>query len=208
MDATQLLNRGVQQLGLAVNETQLQQLQYYVELLQKWNKTYNLTAIDDTQEIISKHILDSLSAAVYLTGKNVIDVGSGAGLPGIPLAIICLDKQFVLLDSNAKKTHFMQQVNIELGLKNIQVVHQRVEQYLPKQIFHTLISRAFANSNEFLDRCESMLQSLDQAGRIIFMLGKQNRLEGLPKRYNVLKTHRVKIPKLEAQRHIVIVEKV
>ncbi len=207
MDPTQLLNRGVQELGLAVNELQLQQLQYYVELLQKWNKTYNLTAIDNTQEIISKHILDSLSAAVYLKGKNIIDVGSGAGLPGIPLATVHPDKQFVLIDSNAKKTHFIQQANIELGLKNIQVIHQRVEQYLPKQIFHTLISRAFANCNELLDRCESVLQRLDQAGRIIFMLGKQNQLEGMPKRYNVLETHRVKIPQLEAQRHIAIVEK-
>lgn len=207
MDLTQLLSSGVQQLGLTVNERQIQQLMQFVELLQKWNKTYNLTAIEDAQEMVSKHILDSLSITRYLVGENIIDVGSGAGLPGTPLAIMCPDKQFILLDSNTKKTRFIQQVSMELGLKNIQVAHQRVEQYLPKQKFHTLVSRAFASSDKLLDRCELILKSLDQTGRIIFMLGKQNQLETLPKRYNVLEIQSVKIPQLEAQRHIAIVEK-
>ena len=207
MDLTQLLSSGVQQLGLTVNERQIQQLMQFVELLQKWNKTYNLTAIEDAQEMVSKHILDSLSITRCLVGENIIDVGSGAGLPGTPLAIMCPDKQFILLDSNTKKTRFIQQVSMELGLKNIQVAHQRVEQYLPKQKFHTLVSRAFASSDKLLDRCELILKSLDQTGRIIFMLGKQNQLETLPKRYNVLEIQSVKIPQLEAQRHIAIVEK-
>jgi len=208
MNLTQLLSSGVRQLELVVSETQTQHLLKYVELLQKWNKTYNLTAIENSHEIISKHILDSLSVAKYLVGENIMDVGSGAGLPGIPLAVIYPDKQFILLDSNAKKTRFIQQANIELGLKNIQIVHQRVEQYLPKQTIHTLISRAFSSSTKLLDSCEQILKSLDQAGRIIIMLGKQKQLEALPKRYNVLEVQSVKIPNLEAQRHIAIVEKV
>ena len=207
MDLSQLLNSGVQQLGISLSKSQMQQLLQFVELLQKWNKTYNLTAIEDPQDIINKHIVDSLSITSYLVGNNIIDVGSGAGLPGIPLAIMCPEKQFVLLDSNVKKTRFIQQASIELRLKNIQVVHQRVEQYLPSQIFQTLVSRAFSSSNKLLDRCELILKSLDQTGRIIFMLGKQKQLETLPKSYNVLEIQSVKIPQLEAQRHIAIVEK-
>ena len=207
MVLSQLLDSGVQQLGVSLSESQMQQLLQFVELLQKWNKTYNLTGIENPQEIISKHLLDSLSITSCLLGKNIIDVGSGAGLPGIPLAIMCPDKQFVLLDSNVKKTRFMQQVSIELGLKNTQVVHKRVEQYLPNQIFHTLVSRAFASSKQLVDHCELILKSLDQKGRIIFMLGKQKQLETLPKSYNVLEIKSVKIPQLEAQRHIAIVEK-
>ena len=207
MDLSQLLNSGVQQLGVSLSEIQMQQLLQFVELLQKWNKTYNLTAIEDPQDIINKHIVDSLSITNHLVGKKIIDVGSGAGLPGIPLAIVCTDKQFVLLDSNVKKTRFIKQASIEIGLKNIQVVHQRVEQYLPNQTFNTLISRAFASSNKLLDRCELILKSLDKKGRIIFMLGKQKQLETLPKSYNVLEIQSVKIPQLMAQRHIAIVEK-
>ena len=104
MDPEQQLAGGVRQLNIQVDDNQLSLLMRYVLLLQKWNQTYNLTAIEDTNEIISKHILDSLSVAEYLQGKKIIDVGSGAGLPGIPLAIIYPDKQFTLLDSNAKKT--------------------------------------------------------------------------------------------------------
>ena len=107
MDLKQQLESGVQRLQIQVHEEQLSLLLQYVELLQKWNQTYNLTAIEDSSEIISKHILDSLSVSKYLEGKNIIDVGSGAGLPGIPLAILFSDKKFTLLDSNVKKIRFM-----------------------------------------------------------------------------------------------------
>ncbi len=208
MDLTQRLRSGVQQLGLTVSEAQIDQLLLFVQLLQKWNKAYNLTAIAEPQEIISKHILDSLSVLEHLRGEYILDIGSGAGLPGIPLAIMCPEKIFTLLDSNAKKTRFIQQVSIELGLKNAQVVQQRVEQYSPNQTIDTLVSRAYASSSKLLAACERMLENLDEEGRIIFMLGKQKQLEALPKRYNVRGIFSVNIPQLEAQRHIAIVEKI
>ena len=208
MDLTQRLRSGVQQLGLTANEAQIEQLLQFVQLLQKWNKTYNLTAIVQPQEIISKHIFDSLSVLQHLHGNNIFDIGSGAGLPGIPLAIMSPEKSFTLLDSNTKKTRFIQQASIELRLKNIQVVQQRTEQFSPKQTIDTLVSRAYASSAKLLAACEPMLENLDEEGRIIFMLGKQKQLEALPKRYNVREIFSVNIPQLEAERHIAIVEKI
>ncbi len=206
MNPAQQLRSGALQLGIELDETQQLCLLEFVELLKKWNKTYNLTAIEGTQEIISKHILDSLSVSKHLAGKTILDIGSGAGLPGIPLAIMHANKIFTLLDSNVKKTRFMQQAVIELKLNNVQVVHQRIENFKPdiNHKFNTVVSRAFTNSDSFLSKCEHVLTE----GRLIFMLGKQKRLEALPKSYNVMEIFDVSIPLLEAQRHIAIVEKV
>lgn len=216
MNSSQLLVSGVQQLNIHLDNEQLSLLTRFITLLQKWNQAYNLTAIEDTDEIISKHILDSLSVAEYLEGENIIDVGSGAGLPGIPLAILYPQKQFTLLDSNAKKTRFIQQAAIDLGLKNVQALHLRVEDYSPTghpagqmmNNFSTLISRAFASSDKLFDSCKQLLKHLDEDGRIIFMLGKQKQLEALPNGYNVVDIQSIKIPRLEAQRHIAIVQKI
>jgi len=213
MDPKLQLASGVQQLKIQADDKQLDLLMQYVQLLQKWNQTYNLTAIEDTNKIISKHILDSLSVAEFLQGCSIIDIGSGAGLPGIPLAIICPDKQFTLLDSNAKKTRFIQQATIDLGLKNVQVLHQRVEDFQPLNEadgktangFNTLLSRAFAASDKLFASCGPLLKCLSDDGRIIFMLGKQKHLEALPNGYNVVDIHSIEIPNLEAQRHIAIV---
>ena len=211
MDLKQQLESGVQRLQIQVHEEQLSLLLQYVELLQKWNQTYNLTAIEDSSEIISKHILDSLSVSKYLEGKNIIDVGSGAGLPGIPLAILFSDKKFTLLDSNVKKIRFMQQAVIDLGLKNVQTLHQRVEDFRPldqtSNEFNIIISRAFAPSDKLFVSCEEVLNFLSVSGKIIFMLGKQNHLEALPNGYNVVEIQSIEIPNLKAQRHIAIVER-
>jgi 16S rRNA (guanine527-N7)-methyltransferase len=215
MNPKQQLASGAKQLNIQAGDKQLGLLLQYVGLLQKWNQTYNLTAIEDTNEIISKHILDSLSVAKYLDGKNIIDVGSGAGLPGIPLAIICPEKQFTLLDSNVKKTRFIQQAVIDLGLKNVQTLHQRVEEFRSLDQsnegitteFNIMISRAFAASDKLFISCEPVLNFLTAKGRIIFMLGKQNHLEVLPNGYNVVDIRSIEIPTLEAQRHIAIVER-
>ena len=215
MHSSKLLGSGVRQLNIEVEDEKLILLLQFVKLLQKWNKTYNLTAIEDSNEIIIKHILDSLSVVNYLKGQNIIDVGSGAGLPGIPLAILCQDKHFNLIDSNVKKTRFMQQAAIDLQLKNIQVTHSRVEDYLrldnhgdsPRPEINTIISRAFASCEDVFASCEGLLGDLSEKGRIIFMLGKQNQLGSLPNRYNVLNIHSITIPHLEAQRHLAVVEK-
>ena len=129
----------------------------YLDLLLKWNKVYNLTAIKDPALMITHHLLDSLSIAPYLHGDRLIDVGTGAGLPGIPLATTHPDKHFVLLDSNVKKTRFCQQAVAELGLGNVEVVHRRVEDYQPEKLFSDVISRAYAALTDMVTSCQHLL---------------------------------------------------
>lgn len=122
----------------------------YLDLLHKWNQAYNLTSVRTRDEMQVKHIADSLAVSPYLHGQRLIDVGTGAGLPGIPLAIMHPDKQFTLLDSNSKKTRFLKQAKQQLELQNVEIVHSRVEDYQPEQGFDTVISRAFASICDML----------------------------------------------------------
>ena len=145
-----LLRSGLKELGLGLPEATERRLLDYVALLDKWNKTYNLTAVRDPVQMITHHILDSLAVRPFLKGPNVLDIGTGAGLPGIPLALACPHYQFTLLDSNAKKTRFVIQAKGELGLDNVQVVHERAERYRPTQKFDTLLTRAFASLVDML----------------------------------------------------------
>lgn len=151
MDIQSYLAAQLQRHTLTVTDTQLQQLVHYIELLQKWNKVYNLVANPGAQHIVDRHIIDSLLAAPYVQGPRLIDVGTGAGLPGIPLAIIFPEYQFVLLDSNGKKTRFVTQTKVELALHNVEVKQIRVETYQPDPLFNTVLSRAFASLAEMLD---------------------------------------------------------
>ncbi|MDH3325709.1 MAG: 16S rRNA (guanine(527)-N(7))-methyltransferase RsmG, partial [Gammaproteobacteria bacterium] len=139
----------------------------FIDLLDKWNKAYNLTAIRNKHDMLFLHILDSLSLLPHLAGsRRILDVGSGAGLPGIPLAILEPDRVFVLLDSNGKKTRFIKQAIIELKLKNVTVVHDRIEKYSPEENFDCITTRAFATISETIDMIEHFL--LKEA-RILFM---------------------------------------
>lgn len=135
---------------LQPTEHQLEQLHAYLNLLQKWNRTYNLIGNAETKHIVDWHIIDSLLAIPYINGNRILDVGTGAGLPGIPLAIMLPKHQLTLLDSNGKKTRFVTQAKITLGLANVEVVNERVESYQPAAPFDIIISRAFANLVEML----------------------------------------------------------
>jgi 16S rRNA (guanine527-N7)-methyltransferase len=129
----------------------------YLLLLDKWNKTYNLTAIRDVNEMVAKHLLDSLAILPWIQGLRIIDVGTGAGLPGIPLAIARPDIKVTLLDSNGKKTRFLQEVQRNLGLKNLEIVQFRVEDYHPSLGFDTVLSRAFSSLQQMVDKTEHLL---------------------------------------------------
>lgn len=144
---TQILDHGLIELGLPVPAAPFLA---YLQLLHKWNKAYNLTAIRKVEDMAVRHVLDSLAVLPYLSGTNIIDIGSGAGFPGIPLALACPDRQFVLLDSNGKKTRFLQEIKRRLKLFNVDIVHARAEHYRPENGFDTVISRAFSDLQQML----------------------------------------------------------
>lgn len=155
-----LLRNGITALGLETSHQEA--LSQYLSLLQKWNKPFNLTAVRSERDMVVKHVLDSLSVLPHLTStKRICDVGTGAGLPGIPLAIHLPDTQFVLLDSNGKKTRFLEQVKNQLALGNVEIVQDRAESFQPNETFDVVISRAFADLNRM---CRSTQHFLADAG--------------------------------------------
>ena len=148
-----------QTLGLSVSPDKIEQLVAYVDLLEKWNRAYNLTAIRDRREIVDRHLIESLSIAPFLSGDSRVDVGTGAGLPGIPLAIIEPSVHYVLLDSNGKKTRFLSEVKRALALSNINVETTRVESWRPGRHFDAVVTRAFADLGTTLERVDHLMGS-------------------------------------------------
>lgn len=153
----QLLISGLKALDLAVEPSATEALMDYLDLLQRWNKAYNLTAVRDPEAMVIRHLLDSLSIVPWINGQRIIDVGTGAGLPGVPLAILMPERHIALLDSNGKKTRFLFQVKSQLGLSNIEIIEKRVENYQPGQLFDVVVSRAFANLDRMVDHCDHLL---------------------------------------------------
>lgn len=153
------LSSGLDQMGLVLSQTQQQKLLDYLALLMKWNRTYNLTAIRDPQEMVSRQLLDSLSILPLVQGKQILDVGTGAGLPGIPLAICIPDAGFTLLDSNGKKARFVQQAKMELELGNLEVCQSRAEQFNSASRFDTITTRAFAALPKIIELTTRLLSS-------------------------------------------------
>lgn len=182
---------------------QEQQLDAFLALLQKWNKAYNLTAIRDLDTMRTHHILDSLSLNDYLVGDQVLDVGTGAGLPGIPLAIMNPEKHFTLLDSNGKKARFCQQAVMELGLKNVTVVHGRIEDESGSR-FTTITSRAFSSLAQFYGSTQDLLA---ENGVLLAMKGKvpQEELEEMPEGVSV-GVHQLLVPEIDAERCLVVLK--
>ena len=172
------LKQGITQLGLELDEQTQQKLMDYLALLQKWNKVYNLTAIRNAEQMISHHLLDSLAVLPHLWRGKWLDVGCGAGLPGLVLAIARPDWEFTLVDSNSKKTSFVQQVVIELGLINVKVMCNRVEALSVNEKFDGIVSRAFADTSDFVKLTQHLL-AVD--GRWAAMKGTpEQELERLP----------------------------
>jgi 16S rRNA (guanine527-N7)-methyltransferase len=196
------LRNGCAALGLALESGQEALLLGYLELLRKWNSAYNLTAVRDPAQMITRHLLDSLAMSSYLRGENVIDVGTGAGLPGIPLAILYPQRNFSLLDSNGKKTRFLFQVKTALRLDNMQVHHGRVESFRPSEPFDAVTSRAFASLADMVAGCSHLLAD---NGRFFAMKGiyPEQELAALDSVCEVIAVHPLAVPGLSEQRHLV-----
>ncbi|AOT10097.1 16S rRNA (guanine(527)-N(7))-methyltransferase RsmG [Pseudoalteromonas luteoviolacea] len=200
------LNALLAETGISLTENQKQQLVDYVQLLDKWNKAYNLTSVRDPKEMMVKHILDSLVVAPHLSGKHYIDVGTGPRLPGIVLAIALPDTEFVLLDSLGKRVRFLTQVKHALGLKNVTPVQSRVEEYQPSVKLDGVLSRAFASLEDMVQWCTHLI---DSSGRFVALKGMypQEELDSLPEGISLEQKITLQVPNLEGERHLIILTK-
>lgn len=191
------------QANIKISDQQIQQLINLVNLLNKWNKAYNLTSVRDPQEMLVKHILDSLVVSPYLQGDRFIDVGTGPGLPGLPLAIINPSKQFVLLDSLGKRISFIRNAIRELRLTNVTPVLSRVEEYQPEDKFDGVLSRAFASLKDMTDWCYHLPK---ENGYFYALKGiyQEDEINELNKKYTIQKVIELSVPELIGERHLIV----
>jgi 16S rRNA (guanine527-N7)-methyltransferase len=202
MTLTDNLSSGIAEMGLNVSAEAQEKLLNFLTLLQKWNKVYNLTAVREPKDMVSNHLLDSLSVTPYLWAGKWLDAGCGAGLPGIVLAIVNPEYSFTLLDSNSKKTSFVQQANIELGLNNVEVKCERIETWHCEEKFDGIISRAFAETTEFVLVTRHLLKS---SGRWVAMKGSpEEELKRIPADIKVEKNILLKVPTINAARSLIV----
>ena len=194
-------------LGLKLSPEAQNKLLDYLALLQKWNGTYNLTAVRGMETMLTHHLLDSLAVAPHLRGCSWVDVGSGAGLPGIPLALVNREASVTLVDSSHKKATFLQQAVIELGLGNVRVVRARVEEWEPQRLFDVVISRALSDLQEFVALAGRLCR---RSGVIAAMKGvyPHEELALLPSSYRLQNVLPLEIPGLSAKRHLVLMQPV
>ncbi|WP_192456224.1 16S rRNA (guanine(527)-N(7))-methyltransferase RsmG [Musicola keenii] len=202
----QKLDRLLQLAGMALTDKQKDLLIRYVGLLHKWNKAYNLTSVREPEQMLIRHIMDSLVVAPYLAGKRFIDVGTGPGLPGVPLSIVLPDAHFVLLDSLGKRVRFLRQVQHELQLTNIEPVQRRVEDYPSEPPFDGVISRAFASLQDMVDWCKHL--PAHSTGRFYALKGgvPHDELERLSEGVMLDKIVPLSVPELEGERHLVVLK--
>jgi 16S rRNA (guanine527-N7)-methyltransferase len=200
------LSTGARELGVNLSESQHAQLLAYLALLIKWNKAYNLTAVRNPDEMVSRHLLDSLSVVPFIEGERWLDVGSGGGMPGIPLAILFPELKISLLDSNGKKTRFQTQVKLELKLDNLEVIHSRAEAYRPDRPFSGIISRAFSSLEDFTGWTRHMG---DTDTRWLAMKGLHpaDELVALPADFRLDSAQALAVPGCQGQRHLLILRR-
>ncbi len=206
MELTNQLRALVKKSSLELTDLQIDQLVGYVKLLDKWNKAYNLTSVRDPRDMLVKHILDSLMNGPHLKGNNFIDVGTGPGLPGIPLAIMYPERNFVLLDSLGKRITFLRQVIFELKLDNVTPVLSRVEKYQPDIPFDGVLSRAFASLVDMVTWCKHLV---DNNGRFYALKGiyPEDELNALPAGIELVASVIIEVPELTGQRHLIELKK-
>ncbi|EBK2213641.1 16S rRNA (guanine(527)-N(7))-methyltransferase RsmG [Salmonella enterica subsp. enterica serovar Schwarzengrund] len=199
------LSRLLADAGISLTDHQKTLLVAYVDMLHKWNKAYNLTSVRDPNEMLVRHILDSIVVAPYLHGQRFIDVGTGPGLPGIPLAIVLPGAHFTLLDSLGKRVRFLRQVQHELKLENITPVQSRVEAYPSEPPFDGVISRAFASLNDMVSWCHHLP---GEKGRFYALKGQLpgDEIASLPDNFSVESVEKLRVPQLEGERHLVIIK--
>lgn len=209
-DLRQILVKGATEMSVVLTETQIENLLAYIREFEKWNKAYNLSAVRDVRQMVARHLLDSLSVVPYfLTSKysteNVIDVGTGGGLPGIPLAIMFPHKQFTLLDSNGKKTRFLFHVKTLLNLTNVNVENCRVEEFTPAQLFNAVISRAFASLQDMTEGCTHLLR---EQGVFLAMKGiyPEDELVPIVEKIALIETIKLQVAETDGERHLLVMQ--
>jgi 16S rRNA (guanine527-N7)-methyltransferase len=197
-----VLVTGAAELGVDLSASQLDLLLRLVDALEKGNAAFNLTAIRDRLGMLQKHILDSLTLQPYLCGERIADVGTGAGYPGLPLAVMNPTRRFTLIEGTGKKARFVTETSNELKLDNVDVIHERAEKYRPLRLYDCVIARALASLSDFTAYAGHLCAP---TGRLFAMKGKRPDIEiaAVPKAFRVVAVHRVRVPGLDDERHIV-----
>jgi 16S rRNA (guanine527-N7)-methyltransferase len=205
-EVEQRLTDGLVQLGVDAEAGLTAALLRYLALLQKWNRAYNLTGTTGLDDMVARHILDSATARPYLAGVAILDAGTGAGLPGIPLALLEPSRRFTLLDSTGKKIRFLHQAVSDLQLANVTLAQARIEEWAPGTLFDTVVCRALGSLADFAHLCGRFLAP---GGRLVAMKGRrpEDEVRVLPAPWRVTSLERVAVPGLDAERHIVVLER-
>lgn len=198
----EILHQGLIEMDQPLDRQKEVQLIQYIDLIAQWNRVYNLSSIRDVDTMVTRHLLDSLSIVKYIKGQTILDVGTGAGLPGIPLAIAMPDHQFVILDSNQKKTKFLQHTCYQMRLRNVRVVNQRVEEYKADPLFDSVVSRAFSTLRDFMTQSQHLVKP---NGQMLAMKGVYplTELQEIAAPFKLIEVYPLKVPKLDAERHLV-----
>jgi len=205
-DLEKRLAEGLPLVGAAPTDQQVAALARFLRLLDKWNKAFNLTGVRDLSEMVTRHVLDSVSVRPYLHGLSILDVGTGAGFPGIPLALMDPQRQFSLLDSGGKKIRFVRHATGELAIGNVSVVHERIEDYDPADPFDMVLCRAFTSIGDFARRCGHLAA---KGGRLLAMKGRfpDVELASVPNNWETVEVTAINIPGLAGERHIVVLQR-